>query len=404
MKGRGHRFLTEVPQVVVMLPAAIKVCRDMRRGVLKYVRTHGPWALHLVDGRDCEQKIRRARVRYSGVIAQPITDDEVAAIAALRIPRVLVDPQKYVVTAAHRSLLAESSLIRCDTGEVGRFAARHFLTNSFVHFAYVGSTDDARWSDERGEAFVSELAARHREVSVFGTAPAKSFADELPALCAWLRALPKPCAVFCAWDGRARQVVDACAMAEIEVPSDVSILGVDDDDAVCESVNPPIPSVCLDAERAGYLAARHLDNIFRGIDSRHLILYGPKKVKNRVCAVGVRYWRDEIVRVAADFIALNAVRGATVADVAKRSGVSVRVLERRFAAETEMTVSEMLFKTRLDRVREMLAETREPIKSIAFSCGFGSVSHLTMLFRRTEGMTMTQYRAHSSLLRMSAAK
>lgn len=399
MKGSGRRFLTEMPQVVVMLPAAIKVCRDIRRGVLKYVRTHGPWTLHLVDGRDCEQKIRRARVRYSGVIAQPVTDDEIAALAALRVPKVLVDPQKYALSSAHRLLLAESSSIRCDTEAVGRFAARHFLMNGFVHFAYVGATGDAEWSDLRGRAFAAELESRHFEVSLFKVNPRKSFADELPSLCAWLRELPKPCAVFCAWDGRARQVVDACAMAEIEVPSAVSILGVDDDDAVCESVNPPIPSVRLDAERAGYLAARHLDNIFRGIDSRHLILYGPKKVKNRVCAVGVRYWRDEVVRTAADFIALNAVRGATVADVAKRSGVSIRVLERRFVAETGLTVSEMLFKTRLDHVKEMLAETRESIKSIALSCGFGSVSHLTMVFRRAENMTMTEYRAQAQLLR-----
>lgn len=398
-KSSTRRFLTEMPQVVVMLPAAIKVCRDMRHGILKYMRTHGPWALHLVEGRDCEQKLRNSRIKYSGIIAQPLTESEVGVLSALSIPQVLVDPQKYHLTPAYRRLLARASLIRCDTQAVGQFAAHHFLELGFSHFAYVGATGDARWSDLRGRAFADELGRQNHEVSFFGVKKGESFVDELPRLCAWLRTLPKPCAVFCAWDGRARQVVDACAMAEIEVPSSVSVLGVDDDAAVCESVEPPIPSIRLTAECAGYLAARQLDNVLRGISAPHQILYGPGKVQNRVCAVGVRYWRDGVVRAAAEFIALNAVRGATVSDVARHAGVSVRVLERRFAAETGRTVSEMLLGTRLDHVRKMLAETDESIKSIALSCGFASVSYLTMLFRRAEGMTMTKYREQAKLLR-----
>ena len=70
----------------------------------------------------------------------------------------------------------------------------------------------------------------------------------------------------------------------------------------------------------------------------------------------------------------------------------MRVLERRFAKQTGMTVQNVIERAKIERVKTLLAETNEQVKSIASACGFSTVSHLTARFRRLEGMTMSEYR------------
>ena len=387
-------FIDKMPQIAVMLPPSIKVCRDMRQGVLRYVRTHGPWSLHLIDDRSWQQRLSDSPEFYSGLIGEPVTAAEIRMVSSMRVPMVLVDPQTTDVTPAYRRVLARSSLIRCDSAEVGRCAARHFLDRGFRHFAYVGAPPGNTWSNERLRAFRKALHDAGFRVEVFRMQRENepTLSDELADLGPWLLALPKPCAVFCAWDLRARQVVDACGMAGVKVPDDVSVLGVDDDEDLCLSSIPPISSVRLDAERAGYEASRLLDDMMRGMRGRDVVEYGPVGIAVRDAAGAVGGADDPVVKAAAEFIGINAVHSPSVADVARHACVSPRVLERRFAKRTGMTVQNAIERAKIERVKTLLAETNEQVKSIARASGFSTVSHLTVRFRRLEGMTMTEYR------------
>ena len=387
-------FIRTIPQIAVMLPPSIKVCRDMRQGVMRYIRTHGPWSLHLIDDRSRQQRLSDSAGIYTGLIGEPITGDEVRMVASLHVPMVLVDPQVSFGRRVSRSVLSRCSLIRCDSAEVGRCAARHFLDLGFRHFAYVGAPAGNTWSSERLRAFHERVRDAGFRVGVFRIRRGKgvTLSDELADLGPWLLSLPKPCAVFCAWDLRARQVVDACRMVGIRVPEEVSVLGVDDDEELCLSSVPPISSVRLDAERAGYEAARLLDDMLRGVRDRDIVEYGPTGIARRSTEETVGGADDPVVKVAAEFIGINAVHSPTLADVARHASVSVRVLERRFSRRTGMTVQNAIERAKIERVKTLLAETNEQIKSIARACGFSTVSHLTVRFRRMERMTMSEYR------------
>ena len=387
-------FIDKMPQIAVMLPPSIKLCRDMRQGVLRYVRTHGPWSLHLIDDRSRQQRLSTSHELYSGLIGEPVTDDEVKMVSSIRGPMVLVDPQVTTVKPSYRRVLEKSSLIRCDSAEVGRCAARHFIDLGFRHFAYVGAPAGNTWSKERLTAYRDAVREAGFQVSVFHirreTGPTLS--DELGEIGDWLLSLPKPCATFCAWDLRARQVVDACRMAGVKVPEEVSVLGVDDDEELCLSSVPPISSVRLDAERAGFEAARLLDDMLRGIRDRGVVGYGPVGIAMRDATGAVGGADDPVVKAAAEFIGINAARSPSVADVARHACVSVRVLERRFAKKTGMTVQNAIESAKIERVKTLLAETNEQVKAIASACGFSTVSHLTARFRLLEHMTMSEYR------------
>ena len=384
-QGSSGGYLSKMPQVAVMLPPQIKVCRDMRRGVLKYVRAHGPWGLHLIEDRDNARVLKRSPFAYTGIIAQPISESQVNAIASLKVPTVMVDPQLTHISPAHRNLLRRASLIRCATEEVGRFAARHFLSLGFRNFAYVGIAAHNKWSTLRCDGFASEVARAGFSASIYHCGRHKTYADELPHLMKWLSRLPRPCAILCAWDLRARHVIDACAVLGLSVPQDISVLGVDDDEDLCNSSVPPIPSIRLDAERAGYVAAHQLDNLLCGISGRHVIEYGPKGVTNRVRPPGLSAHDDSAVDAALEYIALNAVRGIRVTDVARVAGLSVRMLERRFAKAVKISVSEAILNRRLEQAKAMLADPNVSVKSVALSCGFGTSAYFSRVFSKRVG-------------------
>ena len=53
-------------------------------------------------------------------------------------------------------------------------------------------------------------------------------------------------------DDYAQQLVVACKAARLHIPDQVGIVGVDNDELVCELSSPPISSVAINFERAGF--------------------------------------------------------------------------------------------------------------------------------------------------------
>ena len=73
-------------------------------------------------------------------------------------------------------------------------------------------------------------------------------------------------------------------------------------------------------------------------------------------------------------------------EVAKRTGVGKRQLERLFAQYFDKTPQRFYLELRLEQAREMLIYSDQSIIEIAVSVGFGSTSHFAGWFRRTFGI------------------
>jgi LacI family transcriptional regulator len=193
-------------------------------------------------------------------------------------------------------------------------------------------------------------------------------------------------------DNRGRQVLDACSWADISVPQDIAVLSVDNDEDLCETTTPPMSSILLDAERASYEAARHLDELMRrATRKRCIITYGPSHVVSRP-STDVSHVSDVVVVHALEFIALNACAGIGVPDVVRHVRTSRRLAELRFRRELGHTILDEIQHVRLGRVCTLLRETNQPIGEIIRACGFDSESHVSTLFRRRFGGTMRDYR------------
>jgi len=199
-----------------------------------------------------------------------------------------------------------------------------------------------------------------------------------------------------AWDTRATQVLNICQEAGIKVPRQIAVLGVDNDELLDESCDPPLTSIQPDHEKLGYAAARALERLMAGRDPKDSkpFLARPVKVVERESAVATTPTAHILSR-ALDFIRKNAVKGIKVDDVAKALGISRRLADLRFQQFCGETINETITRHRLDAVKKLLATTNRSIKIVSESCGYTDLAYLKTLFKKRFGTTMREWRSQN---------
>ena len=293
--------------------------------------------------------------------------------------------------------------VRHDSRETGDLAARELLKFAGRTFAYVGDPTNAPWSRIRGEHFAQTLARFG-----FGCASCdvprapKSPIAEQRALTRWIRGLSLPCAIFAANDRTAESVLAAALAADLRVPEDLAILGVDDDANLCENTPVTLSSVVPDFFRGGVLGCALLDRRIGDPKSapRAGFRYGdlggtirPSTRPQRKPSVLITHMRE--------FIRLHAANGISAADVIRETGRQRRGIELAFKAATGKTIGEELQDVRIARAHRALADASIPIGEIPGLVGYVSQNQLERLFKRTCGMTMRTYRHLSVAKRYS---
>jgi LacI family transcriptional regulator len=285
--------------------------------------------------------------------------------------------------------------VETDDAAIARLAADHLLERGFRHFGYCG---DPRfnWSRWREEHFHQRITQAGFDCCVYrpswdrcGTAP---WNRERADLGAWIQALPKPAGVMACYDIRGREVLDVCRQLGISVPDEVALIGVDNDELICDLADPPLSSVIPDTRRTGYEAARLLDLLMAGqseLPLAHLIL--PLGIAVRG-STDVLATDDADVSAAVRFIRAHASEGINVEDVLRAVPLSRRVLEARFEKLLGRTPHEEITRVQVERVKELLAETDLPLATVAHRAGYKHVEYMSVVFKRETGRPPSQYR------------
>ena len=208
----------------------------------------------------------------------------------------------------------------------------------------------------------------------------------------WLKSLPKPIGLMTCVDDRSQHVFEACQLAGLRVPNDVAILGVDNDEVICNMVYPPLSSIALNLEKAGYEAAHLLDKMMNNhkIDNRTLLV-GSSRVVTRQ-STDIIAVEDEIVIDAIRYIQQNVKKAIQVHELADAVAVSRRSLERRFRVALGCSILEEIRRVRVDHISRLLVETDRSILRIARTFGFTGVDHISRYFRKEKGIGPRAYR------------
>ena len=276
-----------------------------------------------------------------------------------------------------------------DAVSVANCAAEHLASLGVSSFAYVGVSGRPFWDAQRETSFVAAMRRRGAAVPVFRPGPGARRGSA--ALRRFLLALPRPCAVFAAFDAVAKEVVDACAAAGLRVPDDVAVLGCDDDAFICENSYPTISSILPDWQRCGELAVERLLRRIEGGGAGAATKYGVVCVSVRE-STRLLSARSAVVKRALAFIAENVTSGISASGVALALDIPLRTLEYRFRRELGRTVSAEIQERRLGAVERMLADRNVRIESIAQMCGYRSDVNLKKQFKKRFGLSMREWR------------
>lgn len=281
-----------------------------------------------------------------------------------------------------------------DSAATAQMAAQELMLGGGTSFAFVPHPERRFWSDERERAFVSALSLNGHACRVFaGTQSQKDPTLYQRELRTFLTGLPKPCALFAANDSTAKEVLTAAVFAEIAVPNDLSVIGVDNAPRICEHTKPTLSSIRLDFRRGGELAALMLlarirnGSKYKGFRRR---TFGPLDVVRRASTRRL-IAHDRDVSEALERIRREACSGLRANTVLKTFTCSRRLAEIRFRKATGHSVLEEIHAVRLDRVKQLLDDGDMQLKAISDFCGFKNPNSLRKFFLKATGMTMSAW-------------
>ncbi len=282
-----------------------------------------------------------------------------------------------------------------DNAAIGRIAAEHFLERGFRHFAFAGPPA-VLGSSERLQGFTERLGEAGYAVEALDCEVdwAGRWQRERIRLERWVSHLLRPFALFVVNDILARRVLQVCERQGIQVPDQCAVLGVGDY-ALLNALAPiPISSVVQDAEQIGRLAAELLTELAEGRlrDAALRLLVPPLGVVARQSSDTNAVDHPQL-SIALDFIRSNLGQGLRVSDLAEHLAVSRRWLEMQFQQHLGCSPRAMIRSQQVSLAKRLLVETDWPLSLIARRCGMASPERLSTMFRGSEGLPPSIYRA-----------
>lgn len=376
-------------KVALLIETSNRYGRDLLYGVRDWMGAEGRWVVRFTE------QARGAAVpswlkdwEGDGIIARVDSLETAAALKRTGLPVVDVSAERDA---------SEFPRVSIDNVAVARLAVAHFAGKGFGNFAYCGD-ERFLWSRQRGAEFERGLKAAGHGCANFVAGPKARRAPgsdaESRAIADWLASLPKPVGVFACYDGRAQQVLEACQLLGLHVPDDVAVLGVDNDEVLCELCSPPLTSVQPNARRTGYEAAEMLAQMMAARRSvrAETRFVEPVRVVERQ-STDVVSVADSKVAAALKFIREHACEGIDVSDVLKAVPMSRTLLERKFQSLLGHSPHRQIVQAKIERAKHLLVESEVSIAVVADLAGFESASYLSARFRHETGESPYAYRA-----------
>lgn len=373
------------PLVALVVETSSVYGREVLSGIMRFMRTQEDWAIFL-EQRDLLTMPPHWLGDWDGdgIITRVSTPEMIEATERHHIPLVELNDRSEV-DRAH---------IRSDDAAIGALAARHLIERGFQHFAFCGFDFEA-WSRRRAEAFAKTVSLEGFECQTFNSPwmdLANPWEQDQQAIATWLSALPKPCGVLTCNDLRGQHVLAVCSTLELSVPEEIAVIGVDNDELLCQFCQPPLSSVIPNAEAVGFLAAERLSRRMKG-ETRHenSQMVQPTGIATRLSTDVVAIDHPEVAAALA-YIRQNACDGLTVDQVLQNVAVSRSTLERQLRRYLGRTPQQEIRNVQLKRVRELLVTTDMAAEQIAHRAGFDHPEYMHYVFKRDLGMTPGQYR------------
>ena len=367
-------------------------------GISEYIRDKGN--RQLIIWPDCSQKsLKFLKERgCKGAFVSIQTTIKAEELLQIGIP---------VIGVATIQNMLNLPFVSANSKEVAQMACEYLLKKKFGNLAFFGLTQ-ARWSAERLEYFSQYLARKGHNVHVFKEKQVLLRNDLTPftrlwintalntgqqKLIEWLKQLPKPVAILASCDIFACHLLNVAKEAGFSIPDEIAILGVNNDNAICNICDPPLSSIAFNFKKAGYDAAKLLDKMISGHETMQgqCIEIQPTHVETRG-STDIYAIDDPAIVDAMKYIRQNGNTPLQVDAIANHVCMSKRLLQLRFHDLIGKSVHDEIVQAHFEIAKTMLIETNLPIDEIATHSGFHYTSNMRRAFIKITGMLPQKYR------------
>jgi LacI family transcriptional regulator len=388
-------FMDRIRKVALFFETTASNDRCIMQGIIKYASRYGHWIFYskihpfyMLRGKNPWHEIimhELVKWRPDGIIAH-VGPRKAEELIALKVPIIIVpigtEKPEHCAT------------MQGATEPIAIMGANYLLNLGFKNIAFCGFPKIS-WSNELSKSFIARIVKAGLKTHVYSPpkVSANTFVKEdYKFLCDWLLSLPKPVGVMACNDARGQQVLGAIYAAGLKVPDEVAVLGVDNDNLICDVSNPPLSSIRLALDKAAYRASKLLDSMMSGekLKEQHLFWY-PEQVIIRQ-STNILAIEDEEVAKAVRFIQKNVRLSLSVNQVVENTTLSRRTLEQRFKIITNRTIREEIRRICVERISQLLLGTNMTIYQIATALVCPNGEHLSRTFRREKGMSPKEYR------------
>lgn len=373
--------------VALLIETSNAYSRGMLDGVIDYVRQHEAWSIYLPEQeRGARPPKWLARWRGDGIIARIESDEIGRAVRKTKLPVVDVSAARHV---------PDIPWVETDDEAIAKLVAEHFLQRGFRNLAFCGDPgfNWSVWRQQHFERIVRDAGFEcHVRESIPRLDSSYSWNREKRELAKWLKRLPLPVGIMACYDIKAQQLLDVCRELNIAVPEQAAVIGVDNDQLLCDLADPPLSSVICNSRRTGHEAASLLDRMMSGERvSAKAMLIEPLGIETRQSTDTLAI-DDNHVAAAVRFIREHAFTGINVSDILRHVPLSRRVLESRFQRILGRTPHQEITRIRVDRIKQLLAESDLSLAAIAQRTGFQHDEYMSVVFKKQVGEPPSKYR------------
>ena len=376
-------------RIMLLMDGASEFDRKLLRGLVRYSKDGGDFIFYRMSPSMTGDKgesgdkavIAWARKWKADAIIGRWGGSDTSALEKLHIPVVLQN--------VHERSKKFSNLTGDYIG-TGEMAADFFFRRRNINFAYFGIKGTV-WSEERLLGYrkrVAELGGSFHSLMM----DIQNERDE-KKIASWLCELPKPVALFACDDSHALTLSEICKMNGIRIPDDVALLGVDDDELVCEISDPPISSIALDVEQGGFDAGKALHAMISGEQKGPFnIVIAPGMITQRASTQHHNI-SDPYIDKLVKYIEGNFNRDISTANILEQIPLSRRSLELKFKREMGgLTIYKYLTQCRIEHFAQLLVTSDLSLGEIASRSGISDYSNFSRIFKKHMGVSPQDYK------------
>ena len=181
-------------------------------------------------------------------------------------------------------------------------------------------------------------------------------------------------------------------MNNIQIPEEIALLGVDNDELMCNISDPPISSIELEVERGGYSIGRLIhQQIKKEHEGTFNIVINPIRIELRQ-STEKHNIKDPYILEVVKYIESHYNSDLTIESLLAQIPLSRRNCEVKFKNALNTSIYQYILNCRCNHLADLLLTTDRPLADLAMEVGFTDYNNIARIFKKFKGCSPIEYR------------